>query len=62
VAASPTTTVASSAPAVSPCVTLGLHVRLPNGVQFDLDRASLETVSDVVRLLGRLPCSGSMQD
>lgn len=62
VTASPTTTAASRAQSASPCVTLALHVRLPNGVQFDLDHASVETVSDVVHLLGRLPCSGSMQD
>jgi transposase len=62
VAANPAPTAASSARPASPCVMLALHVRLPNGVQFDLDHASLETVSGVVHLLGRLPCSGSTQD
>lgn len=62
VAAIPAPAEASPARTASARVTLGLHVRLPNGVQFDLDHASVETVSDVVHLLGRLPCSGSMQD
>jgi transposase len=62
VVAGPGPVAASSAPPASPSVTLGLHVRLPNGVQFDLDRASLQTVSDVVHLLGRLPCSASTLD
>jgi transposase len=62
VVAGPGPVVASSAPPSSSSVTLDLHVRLPNGVQFDLDHASLQTVSDVVHLLGRLPCSASTQD
>jgi transposase len=53
---------ASSAPPASSSVTMDLHVRLPNGVHFDLGQASLQAVSDVVHLLGRLPCSGSTQD
>jgi transposase len=61
VAASPAPVAASSAQP-SPCVALALHVYLPNGVQFDLHHASLETVSGVVHLLGRLPCSGSTQN
>ena len=47
--------------AVSPVpeLAIGLHVRLPNGVQFDLDEASLEELSSVVQMLGRMKCSGS---
>ena len=52
---------ASSCEPASPAMALALHVRLPNGVQFDLHHASLETVSGVVHLLGSLPCSGSTQ-
>lgn len=62
VAAGPAPDAVSPSRTVSPTVTLAVHVRLPNGVQFDLDHASIETVSDVVHLLGRLPCSGSTQD
>lgn len=62
VAANPVPVAASSAQPASPSVALALHVRLPNGVQFDLDPASLETISGVVHLLGRLPCSASTQD
>lgn len=62
VATKPSTTAVSSAQQASPCVRLALHVRLPNGVQFDPDHASLETVSGVVHLLGRLPCSASTPD
>lgn len=62
VAASPAPAAASSARPTSPCVTLALHVRLPNGVQFDLAQANLEALSSLVQMLGRLPCSGSTQD
>jgi transposase len=62
VADDPVPVVASSAQPASPSVALALHVRLPNGVQFDLNHMSLETVSGVVHLLGRLPCSASTQD
>ena len=61
VAASPTAAEASSAQLAAPCVTLALHVRLPNGVQFDVEQTSLETLSGVVQMLERLPCSGSTQ-
>lgn len=50
---------ASSVEPASPSMALALHVRLPNGVQFDLGQASLETLSNIVQMLGRLPCSGS---
>lgn len=62
VAASPASVAAASTQPSPPFVTLALHVHLPNGVQFDLNNANLETVSGVVHLLGRLPCSGSTQD
>lgn len=51
----------ATAPA-SPSMALALHVRLPNGVQFELGQTSLEALSSVVQMLGRLPCSGSTQD
>jgi transposase len=62
IAARPTPDAVSPSRTVPPTVALALHVRLPNGVQFDLDHASVETVSDMVHLLGRLPCSASTQD
>jgi len=42
-----------------PALSLRLHVRLPNGVEFDLGEARLEELSSVVQMLGRLPCSAS---
>jgi transposase len=59
VAASPPPVEALSAPLAASCVALALHVRLPNGVQFDVEHASLETLSGMVQMLQRLPCSGS---
>lgn len=44
-------------PAVA--IAVALHVRLPNGVEFDLGQAGLEELTTVVQILGRLPCSGS---
>jgi len=38
---------------------IALHVRLPNGVEFDLGEASLDELTAIVQMLGRLPCSGS---
>jgi len=38
---------------------LSLHVRLSNGVEFDFGKASIDELSTVVQMLGRLPCSGS---
>ena len=40
-------------------IAAGLHVRLPNGVEFDLGQAGMEELAAVVQMLGRLPCSGS---
>ncbi|KAF7962506.1 transposase [Cupriavidus sp. UYMMa02A] len=39
---------------------IALHVRLPNGVEFDLGEASLVELTTIVQMLGRMPCSGSM--
>lgn len=36
-----------------------LHVRLPNGVEFDLGQAGMGELVAVIQMLGRLPCSGS---
>lgn len=47
-------------PALSlPSMTFTLHVRLSNGVEFDLGEASVDELTTVVQMLGRLPCSGS---
>jgi transposase len=40
-------------------IAIALHVRLPNGVEFDLGKASLDELTTIVQMLGRLPCSGS---
>ncbi|MDB0554347.1 transposase [Ralstonia solanacearum] len=40
-------------------MTIALHVRLANGVEFDLSEANLEELTTIVQMLGRLPCSGS---
>lgn len=48
---------AAALPPPTPMV--GLHVRLPNGVEFDLSEASLQELSSLVQMLGRLPCSTS---
>jgi transposase len=58
----PATAPASFFEPASPSMALRLHAQLPNGVQFDLGEANLETLSSVVQLLGRLPCSGSTKD
>jgi len=40
-------------------ITLSLHVRLSNGVELDLSAASIDELSTVVQMFGRMPCSGS---
>ncbi|MGH1512307.1 hypothetical protein [Ralstonia solanacearum] len=40
-------------------MTIALHVRLANGVEFDLSEASIEAMATIVQMLGRMPCSGS---
>jgi transposase len=62
VPALPATAPAAPVQSASPSMSLALHVHLPNGVQFDLGKANLEALSNVVQMLGRLPCSGSMKD
>jgi transposase len=62
VAASPITAAASPDRPAAPPVAPALHVRLPNGVQFDLGQTNLEMLSSVVQMLGKLPCSGSTRD
>jgi transposase len=42
-----------------PLMVVALHVRLPNGVEFELGNASLDELATIVQMLGRLPCSGS---
>jgi transposase len=39
--------------------TLRLHVRLPNGVEFDLGQARLDELTPVLRILSAMSCSGS---
>ncbi|SIT49540.1 transposase [Paraburkholderia ribeironis] len=48
-------------PSVSPAppMTLSLHVCLSNGVELDLSAASIDELSTVVQMFGRMPCSGS---
>ncbi|WP_186149112.1 IS66-like element accessory protein TnpA [Burkholderia gladioli] len=50
-------------PPVSPAppMTLSLHVCLSNGVELDLSAASIDELSTVVQMFGRMPCSGSTQ-
>ncbi|MEK6381850.1 transposase [Burkholderia cenocepacia] len=62
----PVVTAPSTVPAVSPVpppdtslMALSLHVRLSNGVEFDLGEASVDELATVIQMLGRLPCSGS---
>ncbi|WP_175906791.1 transposase [Burkholderia seminalis] len=62
----PVVTAPSAVPAVSPVLppdtssmALSLHVRLSNGVEFDLGEASVDELATVIQMLGRLPCSGS---
>ncbi len=50
---------AKSDPVRTEAVMVRLHVRLPNGVEFDLGEARLDEVLPVVRILGGMTCSGS---
>jgi transposase len=54
----PATVTQEPSPPLPPMV-VALHVRLPNGVEFELGNASLEELATIVQMLGRLPCSGS---
>ena len=51
--------VAKTDPVRSQGPRLQLHVRLPNGVQFDLGEASVDELPPVLRILGAMSCSGS---
>ncbi|MEA3092116.1 MAG: transposase [Caballeronia sp.] len=42
-----------------PSMTFSLHVRLANGVEFDLGKPTIDELSAVVQMLGRMPCFGS---
>lgn len=50
---------AQADPSVVQRAKLRLHVRLPNGVEFDLGEAGLDELSSVMGILGSLSCSGS---
>lgn len=49
------------APAPAPALRamFRLHVRLPNGVEFDLGEADIDALEPVMHALGGMPCSGS---
>jgi transposase len=56
----PVVAVAAAAPSSQPApIAFALHVRLPNGVEFDLGQAGIDELSTLVQMFGRLPCSGS---
>lgn len=42
-----------------PGIRIGLHVRLPNGVELELGKTNVLETATLVQMLGRLPCSGS---
>lgn len=42
--------------------TVGLQVRLPNGVRLDLGCTSLKELPTLMQMLSRLPCSASTKD
>ncbi|HEM7842290.1 TPA: IS66 family insertion sequence element accessory protein TnpB, partial [Burkholderia multivorans] len=45
----------------SPSMTLALHVRLSNGVELELGKAiaTIDELTTLVQIMGRMPCSGS---
>jgi transposase len=47
------------APAAVQAVSVRLHVRLPNGVEFDISETSLDALSPVIGVLGAIACSSS---
>lgn len=59
IAAPPSTTL--SKPLLPPSMTLALHVRLSNGVALELGEAiaTIDELTTLVQILGRLPCSAS---
>jgi len=51
---------AAAAPSIpSAPIAFALHVRLPNGVEFNLGHAGIDELGTLVQMFGRLPCSGS---
>ena len=52
-------TVEGAVSARTPSITVALHIRLPNGVEFDIAEATIDELTTVVQMLGRMPCSGS---
>jgi hypothetical protein len=40
-------------------MTFSLHGRLANSVEFDLGKPTIDELSAVVQMLGRMPCFGS---
>ena len=52
-------TVVQAVSARRPSISVALHVRLPNGVEFDIADATIDELTTVVQMLGRMPCSGS---
>jgi transposase len=46
-------------PPLEKSMALSLHVRLSNGVEFDLGEGGVDELATVIQMLGRLPCSGS---
>uniref|UniRef100_UPI003BEEEC39 transposase n=1 Tax=Burkholderia arboris TaxID=488730 RepID=UPI003BEEEC39 len=56
----PSTSLPSS-PLSESSMTLALHVRLSNGVELDLGKAiaTIDELTTLVQILGRMPCSGS---
>ncbi|SAL74853.1 transposase IS3/IS911 family protein [Caballeronia terrestris] len=48
-------------PSTQPSMTLALHVRLSNGVELELGGAiaTIDELTTMVQILGRMPCSGS---
>jgi len=61
VVATPAPCADASAATLPASMSVALHVRLPNGVEFDLGEANLEQLGTVVQMFGRMPCSGSMK-
>jgi transposase len=56
----PVVAAAAAAPSIPPApIAFALHVRLPNGVEFNLGQAGIDALGMLVQMFGRLPCSGS---
>ncbi|WP_232484065.1 transposase [Burkholderia gladioli] len=57
----PVVSAPSLTPPTSASMTLALHVRLSNGVELELGKAiaTVDELTTLVQILGRMPCSGS---